>query len=247
MNKLLQAIALLTLVSVSAFAHEYPLQFTAGAGARGLVVAGYQITASTVTGTCSYYTLTSGSGRGGGYRTIRKDYNQTCTWDLTGNLLSVTSGAPATPPVLYTDGTRTTYASDGSSTAGSDSALLPNHGYVDTPNPHYTWGPFTAPTGPAAQTVTLTLASDGDLPLDITSVTETTALARSQMLSTDCVAVLAPGSSCSIAIYHDPTQLAYPTGLMYDTLTVTLESNSPQAAIYSSRFTIQVRVGENDD
>src|SRR5438132_1312971 len=117
MNKLLQAIALLTLVSVSAFAHEYPLQFTAGAGARGLVVAGYQ----------------------------------------------------------------------------------------------------------------------------------TTALARSQMLSTDCVAVLAPGSSCSIAIYYDPTQLAYPTGLMYDTLTVTVESNSPQAAIYSSRFTIQVRVGENDD
>src|SRR2546425_12716643 len=98
MNRLLQAIALLTLVSVSAFAHEYPLQFTPGAGARGLVVAGYQITAGTVTGTCSYYTVTSGSGRGGGYRTIRRDYNQTCTWDLTGNLLSVTSGPPGPPP-----------------------------------------------------------------------------------------------------------------------------------------------------
>src|SRR2546429_9655104 len=107
MNKLLQAIAFLTLVSVSAFAHEYPLQFTAGPGARGLVVAGYQITASTVTGTCSYYTVTSGSGRGGGYRTIRKEFNQTCTWELTCNLLSVTSGGPATPPALYTVGTRT--------------------------------------------------------------------------------------------------------------------------------------------
>lgn len=247
MNKVFQAIVVLTLVCVSAFAHEYPLQFTPGAGARGLVVAGYQIAASMVTGTCSYYTVTSGSGRGGGYRTIRKDYNQTCTWDLAGNLLSVTSGAPVTPPVLYTEGTRTIYASNGSSTAGLDSALLPNHGYVDTPNPHYTWGPFTAPTGPAAQTVTLTLASDGDLPLDITSVSETTALARSQIVSTDCVAMWAPGSSCSFAIYYDPTPLAYPTGLMYDTLTVTVESNSPQTAIHSSRFIVQVRVGDNDD
>src|SRR2546426_12829942 len=99
MNRLLQAIALLTLVSVSAFAHEYPLQFTPGAGARGLVVAGYQITADTVIGTCSYYTVTSGSGRGGGYPTIREDYNQTCTRGLTRKLLGVDSGAPATPPV----------------------------------------------------------------------------------------------------------------------------------------------------
>ena len=229
-----------------AAAHEYALQFTPNPGYRGLVVAGYMFDGSTVVGNCSYYTVHSGSGRGGGYRTFTTYYNQTCTWDLTGNLLSVTPGAPATPPVLGTDGTRTIYASNGTSTAGSDSALFPNHGYVDTPNPHYTWGPFTPPTGPTAQTVTLTLASDGDLPLDITTVSETTALASSQMLATDCVAVLAPGSSCSIAIYYDPTRPASPTGLMYDTLTVTVESNSPQAATYSSRFTIRVRVGDDD-
>src|SRR6266446_4092419 len=198
MKKILNAIAVLILLSVSAFAHEYPLQFTAPPGARGLVVTGYQITAGTVIGTCSYHVVTSGSGRGGGYRTTTTYHNQTCTWDLTGNLLGVTAGAPTTPPVLYTDGTRTVYATDGISTTGSDSALLPNHSYVDTPSSHYTWGPFTPPTRPAAETVTLTLASDGDLPLDVSALSETTTLAQSQMMATDCVAVIAPGSSCSI-------------------------------------------------
>jgi hypothetical protein len=70
MTFMFKAIAVLTVSAVSALAHEYPLQFTAAAGARGLVVAGYQITGATVTGTCSYYTVTSGSGRGGGYHTI---------------------------------------------------------------------------------------------------------------------------------------------------------------------------------
>jgi len=249
MKKILNAIAVLIMLSVSAFAHEYPLQFTAPPGARGLVVAGYQITAGIVTGTCSYRVVTSGSGRGGGYHTTTTYHNQTCTWDLTGNLLGVTAAAPATPSVLSTDGTRTVYGSDGNSTAGWDSALLPNHGYVDTPSSHYTWGPFTPPTGPAAETVTLTLASDGDFnfPLNVTDLSETTNLAQSQMVATDCVGVVASGSSCSITIYYDPTRLAYPTGLMYDTLTVMVQSDSPQAAVYSWRFTIRVGVGENDD
>jgi hypothetical protein len=84
------------------------------------------------------------------------------------------------------------------------------------------------------------------LPLDITAASETTALARPHMVATNCVGVLAPGSSCSIAIYYDPTRLAYPTGLMYETLTVTVQSNAPQTAIFSSRFMIHVRVGDDD-
>lgn len=245
MNPLKLTMAL-TLLASSAYAHEYPLQFTAAAGARGLVVAGYGISNATVTGTCSYYTVSSGSGKGGGYHTTTTYFNQTCTWDLTGNLLSVVRGAPATPAVLFVIGTRTAYGTDGSATTGTDSALLPNHGYVDTPSPHYTWGAFTAPTGPAIQTVTLTLTSDGDMPLDVTAVTETTSLARSHMTSTTCIGLLSAGSSCSISIYYDPSRLAYPTGLMYDTLTVTVESNSPQSATFSSHFTIRVRVGDND-
>jgi hypothetical protein len=193
-----------------------------------------------VTGACSYYTVTSGSGKGGGYHTTTTHYNQTCTWDLTGNLLSVTPGAPSAPPILYSDGTRTIYAMNGSATAGVDSGLLPNHGFVDTPSPHFTWGPFMPPTGPAAQTVKLMLTSDADLPLDITAVTETTSLARSQMTATDCVAAFPPGSSCSITIYYDPTRLAYPTALQYDTLTVTVPvelSANPdvQLALHDSR------------
>jgi hypothetical protein len=180
-------------LSIPAFAHEYPLQFTPAAGARGLVVAGYQIVGNTVTGTCSYYTVTSGSGKGGGYHTVTTYHNQTCTWDLIGDLMSVVPGAPTAPPVLYTDGTKTVYASNDTSITGSDSALQPYHGYVDTPTAHYTFAPFTAPTGPSAQTITLTLMSDGDLMLDISAVTETTALARSQMVSTNCVAELPPG------------------------------------------------------
>ena len=81
---------------------------------------------------------------------------------------------------------------------------------------------------------------------DITAVTETTALAQAQMTATDCVATFAPDSSCSITMYYDPTRLAYPTGLQYDTLTVTVQSNSPQTQTFSSHFTIRVRVGDND-
>ncbi|TMQ21798.1 MAG: hypothetical protein E6K82_14655 [Candidatus Rokuibacteriota bacterium] len=66
--------------------NEYSLQFTPASGARGLVVAGYALAADLVRGTivvgnCSYYTVHSGSGRGGGYRTTTTYYNQTCTWD----------------------------------------------------------------------------------------------------------------------------------------------------------------------
>ena len=160
--------------------------------------------------------------------------------------MNVTAGESAAPSVLYIDGTKTIYAIDGASTTGVDGALLPDHGYINTPGPHYTWAPFTSPNGPAAQNVTLTLASDGDSPLDITAVTETTSLARSHMVLTNCVGILAVGSSCSITIYYDPTRLAYPTGLMYDTLTVAVQANAPQTTIFSSHFTIRVRVGDND-
>lgn len=245
MSHLLRSTAALLVFAISLFAHEYPLQFTPGGGARGIAVAGYQITNTSVIGTCSYYVVTSGSGKGGGYHSTTTYYNQTCTWDLTGNLISVTAGAPAVPPVLYVSGTRTIYAINGAATAGSDSSLSPTQGYIDTPSPHYTWGPFIPPTGPAAQNVTLTLTSDGDMPLDVTSVSETTVLAHSRMLSTNCVTVLVPGASCSISIYYDPTRLAYPTGLMYDTLSVTVQANAPQT-IFSSHFTIRVRVGDND-
>ena len=65
---------------------------------------GYGFTAHGLVGTCSYYIQTSGSGRGGGYRNTKTYYNQTCTWDLYGNLLSVAQGAPTAPQPLSTGG-----------------------------------------------------------------------------------------------------------------------------------------------
>ena len=47
-------------------AYNYPLQFSPNPGSRGLVVAGYQIVGSQVIGNCSYYTVSGGSGKGGG-------------------------------------------------------------------------------------------------------------------------------------------------------------------------------------
>jgi hypothetical protein len=55
----------LTLLGVQfSYAYEYKLQFTPQAGARGLVVAGYQFDGGTVVGNCSYDTVSAGSGRG---------------------------------------------------------------------------------------------------------------------------------------------------------------------------------------
>ena len=42
MKKLVMGITIISALAVSGIAYEYPLQFTPAAGARGLVVAGYQ-------------------------------------------------------------------------------------------------------------------------------------------------------------------------------------------------------------
>jgi hypothetical protein len=126
--------ALLCLVAFScmavpgvAGAYAYRLQFTPSSGYRGLVVAGYEFAGDTVVGNCSYYTVHSGSGRGGGYHSIKTYFNQTCTWDLYGNLLGTTPGAPAVPAPQYISGTQTVYAvnANGGYT-GSDPALIPH-------------------------------------------------------------------------------------------------------------------------
>src|SRR4029077_17420829 len=157
--------------------NEYPLQFAPAAGAGGLVVAGYQLVPDSrfgliVVGNCSYYTQHSGSGRGGGYKTITTYYNQTCTWDPFGNLLTIAHGAPAVPTPIATIGTRTIYATNPTGAfTGSDTALT-NRGFVFTPGSHYTWLTSNAYTvlQQALYTLTVTLTSDGDMPLAVSSV-----------------------------------------------------------------------------
>ena len=163
-----------------ALAHEYPLQFTPNAGYRGLVIAGYHFAGNTVVGNCSYYTQHSGSGKGGGYKTITTYYNQTCTWDLYGNLLSIAQGAPAAPAPLYVNGTQTVYADNGNGEYTGSDTKPGFGGFVNTPGSHYSWVTSNAYTvlQQIVYSMTVTLVSDGDLPLNISAVEAAALLVR---------------------------------------------------------------------
>ncbi len=236
-----------TMPSASAGGNEYPLQYTPGAGARGLTIAGYTLRAdpvygTVVTGTCSYYTQTSGSGRGGGYKTIKTYYNHTCTWDPYGRLLSVINGAPAAPAPVAANGTQTIYASDPTIGiyTGVDSALG-TQGFVFTPGSHYTWlTPSSyAVIAQAVTTITLTVKSDGDMPLTIVTAQASAIAGLASVTGTTCFGTVPVGSTCTVSVRYDPTRLQSPTGLAYDTLTVHLGSDAGIAVDWAQRYTNQ--------
>src|ERR1035441_5980999 len=129
-------LTLLLLGAHFAYAHEFKLQFTPPGGAQGLVVAGFLFDGNTVVGNCSYYTVSVGSGRGA--HTVKTYHYNTCSWDLFGNLLSLSpvSKAPVAPPPLSQTGTEIFYAFDGTSSTGVDSG---GFGFVNTPSSHYSW------------------------------------------------------------------------------------------------------------
>src|SRR5260370_18050717 len=122
---------LVLLAAHVAYAYEYKLQFTPQAGARGLTVAGYQFSGNTVVGNCTYYTVSACSGRGC-HTTTTWHYN-TCTWDLFGNLISLTpvSSAPVAPQPISTTGTEIVYAVSGTSSTVRDTTGL---AFVTTPS-----------------------------------------------------------------------------------------------------------------
>lgn len=236
------------LVAQAVVAHEYPLQFTANSGARGLVVAGYAFSGDTVLGNCSYYTLHSGSGRGGGYKTIRTDYNQTCTWDLFGNLLGIAPGAPVAPAPLATVGTRTIYARNAAhGSTGTDSTLA-GGGFVVTKGSHYSW--VTPNTYVVLQqqlySFPIQLKSDGDFPLVVTAVDATSNVARIAVPKDTCIGTIAVGHTCTITVTYDPTKLSSPTGLAYDTLALAATSDAGQAHDFVQSFTLVVKVPVDD-
>lgn len=243
------------LPSTSGGGNEYTLQYVPGAGARGLTIAGYALATdpvhgTVVTGTCSYYTQTSGSGRGGGYKTITTYYNHTCTWDAYGRLLNVVNGAPAAPTPIGTSGTQTIFASDSTSGiyTGVDSALA-TRGFVFTPGSHYTWltpSPY-AVIAQAVTTITLTLTSDGDMPLSVDSMQASAAAGLASVTGTTCSETMAVGSTCTITVRYDPTRLQSPTGLAYDTLTVHLGTDAGFALDWAQRYTIQLTPANTTD
>ncbi len=215
-----------------AMAYEFPLQFTPNPGYRGLVVAGYSI-GTNVTGNCSYYTVSGGgSGKGGGGRAPAKTYSQTCTWDLHGNLLSVTPGAPKAPTTpVATKGSLIIYATDGVNYTGTD-GKLPEKGFVNSAAPHYTWvtSNHTAPLiGSIVYTLKATLKSDGDSAVDIQNVTVSALHGVATLKTTDCSGAIDVGKTCSVTLTYDPTKLTGEDEAT-DTLRVDVTSSDAEAS-----------------
>lgn len=238
----LMVFSLLGIAQVAA-AYEYPLQFTPNPGYRGLVVAGYYFQGAAVVGNCSYYTVSGGSGAGkggGGGRSHVKNYVQTCTWDRHGNLLSIQQGGPAVPLPKYTKGSLIVYALDTNGDYTGTDIQLPGRGFVSSAGSHYTWLTSSSHTllQQIVYTFTVTLKSDGDLPVDISSVQVSALQGAATLKQTDCNGEIAVGAKCSITLSYDPTQLTSATALAADTLRIDLTSDAGEAHDFIQNLTI---------
>ena len=86
------------------------------------------------------------------------------------------------------NGGQTVYAANATGAfTGSDTAL-PNRGFVFTPGSHYTWLTSNAYTvlPQRVSTLTLTLKSDGDMPLTISSVRASALRGGASVAGTTC-------------------------------------------------------------
>lgn len=234
-----------------AHAYEYPLQFAPTGNFKDLVVAGYAIVGKTVVGNCSYTRITSGSGRDP--RSTYTPIPQTCTWSLYGALLSVAPGAPAVPQPLAVQGTQTIYARKGIRIYTGTDAAYHEGGFVFTFGAHYDWLTSNAyqvlplqPLKPPLQpyTFTATLVSNGDIPLDISTLRAKPRLAavRVTITATTCTGAIAVGSTCDVGISYDDSRLTSTTGLAYDALTIHLGSNAGQVDDFVQGYTDEVRI-----
>jgi hypothetical protein len=226
-------------VAQIALAYEYPLQFKPNAGYRGLIVAGYTFQGGNVVGNCSYYTVSGGSGKGGGHA-HSKTYAQTCTWDMHGNLLSMTPGAPAVPAAVATKGSQVIYAIGPNGEYAGTDTHLPERGFVSAPGSHYTW---QTPTNGAVlyqfvYTLTATLKSDGDVPVNITSVQISALNGGTTLKKTDCNGEIKVGDKCSVILTYDPTNLTGNNGLASDTLRIDLTADAGEAHDFIQNLTI---------
>jgi hypothetical protein len=231
-----------------AMAYEYPLQFTPNPGYRGLIVAGYYFQGTNVVGNCSYYTVSGGSGKGG--RGQMKNYAQTCAWDLQGNLLSTTPGAPEVPPPVATKGSEIIYAIDGSGYYTGTESKRPERGFVNSPGSHYTW---LTPNHTAvllsqiAYTLTVTLKSDGDVAVNISNVTVSALQGAAALKTTDCNGAIDVGKTCSVTVTYDPTKLTGTDGRASDTFRIDVTSDAGGAHDFIQNFTIILPDSNNDN
>ena len=213
-----------------ASAYEYHLQFTPQAGARNLVVAGYQFDANNdVVGNCSYDTSSPCSGRG--CHSVPVHHYNTCSWDLFGNLISLTpvSSAPVAPQPISQTGTEIVYAVSGTSSTGRDT------GYAVIPY--------------AVDAITATLISDGDFPLNLTGATVasfvtgayTPSPGTATVSGRTCPSPVPVGSTCSVTVSYDPTTIVCtysPYGYGYTKIDLSLVTDAGANTDFTERFTI---------
>jgi hypothetical protein len=215
------------------------------------------------------------------YNCPRTSHDWTGTWDLDGNLLSVVQVAWA-PQQPIGIGSSTTPLAETNNEAIYAQSVLPNgntistgqdtlfrYGYVDTVQSHLTWtncggysvsctnppeytpGHFVIPrTPPFVFSVSLT--SDGDLPLNITSTVIQVTVSGSYTNGTgtaayvaqpgDCLAApVTPGTTCSITVSFDPSTIistASPYGYAYNNFFLSLASDAGNTPDWSVSFTI---------
>ena len=246
MKRILFTLIFILTASVAS-AYEFHLQFSAPSGAQGLTVIGYQFAGNTVVGNCSYYTVSPCSGRG--CRRVTTYHYNTCTWDLSGNLLSVAAGAPPAQSPLYTNGTEIVYAVGGSDTTGRDTG---GFGFVDSPAAHYSWQTpngayYVIPDAP--YTVSATLISDGNQALNFgaasvvaqVSGTITPSPGNAFISNNTCTGSLAPGLTCTVTVTYDPTTIACtgsPYGYAYTGIDLSLSTDSGTNTDFTQKYTV---------
>lgn len=249
MKRFLLTLTLLGSGAHSAYAYEYKLQFTPQGGASGLVVAGYQFVLGTVAGDCSYYTVSAGSGRGS-HGTTTYHYN-VCSWDLFGNLVSLTpvSSAPVAPPPISETGTEIVYAVSGASSTGRDTR---GFGFVNTPSSHYTWQTVNggyAVIPYAVDSITATLISDGDYPLTVDGATVTPTVSgfytptpgTATVSATTCGSTVPAGTTCSVTVSYNPRTIkctGSPYGYAYTRIDLKLVTDAGANTDFTVGFTI---------
>ena len=246
MKRILSTLILLCFALVAS-AHEYRLQFTPQSGARNLVVAGYEFAGDTVVGNCSYSTVSACSGRGCHSKTTYHD--NTCAWDLYGNLLSMTPGAPTTRPPLYTTGTKIVYAANDTSTTGLDTR---DFGFVSTPSSHYRWLTLNggyAVIPDAVYSITATLISNGDYALNFAGAkvetrtfgTVTPTPGQAIVSANTCVGAVMPRSKCTVTVSYKPKTIACTFsrhGFAYTGIKLSLVTDAGANTDFTQRFTV---------
>ena len=124
-------------------------------------------------------------------------------------------------------------------------------GFVNTPSAHYSWtgsgGYAVIPD--AVTTITATLTSDGDLPLQLTkanvvanaSGSSTPSAGTASVSATTCATSVPVGTTCTVTVNYKPTAIrcvGSPYGYAYTNIDLSLVTNTGQRTDFTEGFTV---------